>query len=65
MEEMKKIFRFCKGRLDFDTWIKVSDFVFEYFTKKRRNKFKPVTLKTNYKITIIIEKGEKGVKENK
>ena len=43
----------------------VSHFVIcDIFTEKRNSPFKPIKLKTDYRIKVIIEKGKKDERKN-
>ncbi len=52
----KKVFKFKKGTEDWKTWGKTIDFILEFFTRKRKRRYVVCKLKTDYKITVIIEK---------
>lgn len=60
---IEKHFNFKKGLEDYKTWSKVNDFIFNFFHNKRRYTYRIAKLKTNYKITVIIEKYQKLKKE--
>ena len=61
---IKKQFKFKKGIEDWKTWIKVTDFIFNYFVRKRKSNFKSAKLKTDYIIDVsIYPKKEQQPKE--
>lgn len=55
MVKHEKTFKFKKGLEDFKTWSKVTDFVFDFFIKKRIRRYQRNNLRKNYKITVKIE----------